>query len=372
MNLSPPDRRKLETMLGELLTVIEDFLRTGLTTASETTRQTLHVTFQEASRLRLLRLGSTIRMANDEMGKLIRNDADFSRSRFAFFLNRAWLLGRGLLKALRANDDAAFDRLLWTPPTRPVSKIEVVVIGVAKKVVPRTFVAFDFRLRLAAAAEGMEAGQAISWSSVFPLKPDQNTPAEAFLHLPHKQKFTANQFLEGKTILLEKIAISQEAAGAARLSLGDQSTVRTGSEVKDYDRYLTWDVAQALDRLARHEPGPFDLDVELQEEVVLRNWTVGEPQEREAEKQVWYPIVESGVVPLTGVISAQADASAQRKYLDEMRKQKKPSPLFGIMHYEKCRLMFQPLTLLGPKGVVHLTLSPDKIDRATLLKALKF
>src|SRR5262245_63609750 len=98
MNLNPSERRKLETILAELLTVIEDFLRTGLTTASETTRQTLAVTFQEASRLRLLRLGSTLRLANDEMGKLVRNDADFSRSRFAFFLNRAWMLSRGLLK----------------------------------------------------------------------------------------------------------------------------------------------------------------------------------------------------------------------------------------------------------------------------------
>jgi len=51
MSLTPSDRRKLETMLAELITVIEDFLRTGLTTASETTRQTLNVTFQEASRL---------------------------------------------------------------------------------------------------------------------------------------------------------------------------------------------------------------------------------------------------------------------------------------------------------------------------------
>ena len=400
MNLNPSERRKLETMLAELIAVIEEFLRTGLTTASETTRQTLNVTFQEASRLRLLRLGSTLRLANDEMAKLIRNDVDFSRSRFVFFLNRTWLLARGLLKALKANDEAAFDKLLWTPPSRPIPRVEVTVLGVVKKVVPRTFVAFDFRMRVVSAAEApsppplspeagargaksppptvagqsgesLPAGQRISWSCVFPLKPDQDTPAEAFLHLPHKQKFTASQFLEGKTVVLEKVAVALDDAGGARLSLGEQSTVQTGAEVEDVQGHLSWDPARALERIEKHEPTPFDLDVEMQEEVVLRKWSIGEPETREAEKQVWYPIAESGVT-LIGVVSAQEDGKSHRRFLDDMRKKKRPAPLFGLLHYEKCRLMFQPLTLFGPKGPAHLMLSPDKVDRATLLKALKF
>jgi len=397
--MTPNDRRKLETMLAELITVIEDFLRTGLSTASETTRQTLHVTFQEASRLRLLRLGSTLRLANDEMGKLVRNDVDFSRSRFAFFLNRTWLLARGLLKALQAGDDAAFDRLLWMPPSEPFDRIEVAVLGVVKKVVPRTFVAFDFRLRLVAAVhpsslaplprrergrgEGrgmMQAGQRLSWSCVFPLKPDQDIPAEAFLHLPHKQKFTASQFLEGKVIVLEKVAVALDDFAGGRLSLGEQSTVQVGDEVDDHDRYLAWDVARASERLEKHEPSPFELDVELQEEIVLRDWVIGDPEPREAEKQVWYPITASGIA-LTGVVSAQDDGKAHRTFIDEIRK-KKPAPLFGLLHYEKCRLMFQPLTLFGPSPQgergrgegrqIHLMLSPEKVDRATLLRALKW
>jgi hypothetical protein len=370
MDLKPNERRKLEAMLAELLAVIEEFLRTGLSTASETTRQTLNVTFQEASRLRLLRLGSTLRLANDEMGKLVRNDADFSRARFAFFLNRAWLLTRGLLKALQAGDEATFDKLLWTPPSKLIDKVEVAVLGVVKKVVPRAFVAFDFRLRLVAATGDLPAGQRVTWSCVFPLKPEQDIPAEAFLHLPHKQKFTASQFLEGKTMVLEKIALARDDAGGARLSLGDHSTVRTGSAVKDYEPYLIWDATRALERIDKHVPSPFDLDIELQEEVVLRHWSIGEPQERETDKQVWYPFAEPGVA-LTAAVSGQEDGKSQRQYLDEIRK-KKPAPLFGLLHYEKCRLMLQPLTLFGPKGLVHLMLSPEKIDRATLLKALKF
>jgi len=370
MNLNPSERRKLETMLAELIRVIKEFLRTGLTTASESTRQALYVTFQEASRLRLLRLGSTLRLANDEMGKLVRNDADFSRGRFAFFLNRTWLLARGLRKALAANDEAAFDKLLWTPPSRAMERIEVAVLGVVKKVVPRTFVAFDFRMRLVAATDGLLAGQRISWSCVFPLKPDQDIPAEAFLHLPHKQKFTASQFLEGKTIVLTMVAMALDEAGGARLSLGDQSTVQCGAQIESYEHYLGWDLGRALERVEKQEPTPFDLDVELQEEIVLRNWSIGEPEERETEKQVWYPFTTSGVT-LTGITSAQEEGKSQRKFLDEFRK-KKPAPLFGLLHYEKCRLMFQPLTLFGPKGTAHLMLSPDKVDRATLLKALKF
>jgi hypothetical protein len=171
-------------------------------------------------------------------------------------------------------------------------------------------------------------------------------------------------------VVLTKVAVASDETGGARLSLGEQSTVQCGTDVEDYERYLSWDAAQALERIEKQEPTPFDLDVEMQEEIVLRNWSIGKPEEREAEKQVWYPFAESGVA-FTGVASAQEDGKSHRKFLEEMRK-KKPAPLFGLLHYAKCRLMFQPLTLFGRKGPAHLMLSPDKVDRATLLKALKF
>jgi hypothetical protein len=370
MNLTPTDRRKLDTLLSDLLAAIETFLRTGLATASDTTRQTFNVTFQEASRLRLLRLGSTLRFANDEMAKLVKNDADFSRSRFAFFLNRTWLLARGLRKALAEKDDASFDKLFWTPPSQPVAKIEAAVLGVGKKVVPGTFAAFDFRMRLVSAAGDLPAGLRISWSCVFPLKPGQEVPAEAFLHLPQKQKFTASQLLEGKTVVFEKAALARDEFGGARLALGEQSALRLGDTVEDYEPFLAWDVVRALERVDKHEPTPFELDVELQEEAVLRDWVIGAPEPREAEKQVWYPLMEAGVL-LTAVASAQTDGDAHRKYLNRLGEDE-VCPLFGLLHYEKCRLVFQPLTLFGPKGLVHLMLSPDKVDRATLLRAMKF
>src|ERR1700735_5377128 len=95
------DRKKLTPLLEDLTTAIEDLLLTGLTTASEATRNTLNVSFQESSRLGLLRLGGTLRVACEELSRYTRNNAEFSSKRFSFFLNRAWLLSRGLSMAVR-------------------------------------------------------------------------------------------------------------------------------------------------------------------------------------------------------------------------------------------------------------------------------
>src|SRR4051794_161925 len=123
MKLNDADRKKLGSVLNQLGQAVEDLLLTGLTTASETSRQTLNIAFQEASRLKLQRLGSTLRVANEELGRFTRNDADFSRNRFSFFLNRAWMLGRGLARALATDDAAAFDQLNWTPPQTPIQTL---------------------------------------------------------------------------------------------------------------------------------------------------------------------------------------------------------------------------------------------------------
>src|SRR5262249_20720338 len=233
-------------------------------------------------------------------------------------------------------------------------RVDVGALGGENRGGPRVLVVFVLGPGRGPATAPLPAGQRTSWSGVFPLKPDQAIPAEAFLHLPHKQKFTASQFLEGKTMVLTKVAVALDESGGARLSLGEQSTVQCNADMDDYQPYLSWDVARALERIEKHELTPFDLEVEMQEEIVLRQWSIGEPEARDAEKQVWYPFTESGVA-LTGVVSAQEDGKSHRKFLDEMGK-KKPAPLFGLLHYEKCRLMFQPLTLFGPKGPAHLML----------------
>jgi hypothetical protein len=369
MNLAQTDRRKLPALLEELAGAVEDLLLSGLTTASESTRQTLHVAFQEASRLRLLRLGSTLRVANEELGRFTRNDADFSPKRLVFFLNRAWLLSQGLARALRDGNEREFERLLWAPASQPVERLEVVTLGVSKKATT-AFVAFEFRLRTVSAAGNIPSGRRLVWSCIFPLKPGADIPAEGFLHLPQKQQFTANLFLEGNVVVIEKAAVALDEHGGGRISLADQSKVTPGATFKEWDQFQQWDTTAALECIRSHRPAPLDLEVEMQEEVVLKDWEIGTHTERE-EGQVVYPVT-CGPTTFDAVASKGAEGKALRQALDSCRKKKARKPLFGLLHYEKCRLVLQPLAVFGADGPEQLMLSSEKVDRAALLKALKF
>jgi hypothetical protein len=371
MKLSRGDRQKLLPLLDELAGAVEELLLSGLTTTSEATRQTLGVSFQEASRLGLLRLGSTLRASNEELGRYTRNETDFSPRRLSFFLNRAWLLSQGLARALRSGDEREFDRLLWTPAAAPVERLEVVTLGVAKRVAAGAFCAFEFRLRTVQAAGAIPEGSRLVWSCVFPVKPGVNIPPEGFLHLPHKQKFTAALFLERKTILIENAAVALDDAGGGRISLGEKSTVTAGEPFKEWKRFHAWSPASAVERIRSHEPGPFDLDVELQEEVVLTDWDIAAPVERAEQHQLVFLVTYRGTV-FDAVVSQGVEGKALRTALEGLRKKKRRPPLFGLMHYEMCRLILQPLALFGDDGPEQLMLSAEKIDRSVLLKALKF
>ena len=371
MNLPKPEQAKLTATLDQVATGIEELLLSGLTTASEATRQVLGVAFQEASRLRLLRLGSTLRAANDELGRFTRNEPDFSRRRLSFFLNRSWLLSRGLTRAIKEGDDNEFDKLLWMPASQPVDRLEVVTLGIAKKVAAGAFCAFDFRLRAVQQSGNIPAGQRLAWSCVFPTKPGVEIPPEGFLHLPQKQKFKASLFLEKKVIVMEKVAVALDDFGGGRISLSDASAVTTGEEFTSWEQFQTWDPAAALARIREHDPGPFDLDVEMQEEIVLDDWQCGEPAAREENGQVVYPIAANAMM-LDAIVSTGIEGKATSAALKDLRKKKQPPPLFGLMHYERCRLVLQPLAVFGKDGPEYLTISNETVDRAALLKALKF
>jgi hypothetical protein len=353
----PPaaDRPKLRAVLDQLGAAVEELLLGGLTTASEATKQTVSVAMQEAARFRLLRLGSALRVAAEELGRFTKQDPAFSRRRLTFFLNRAWLLGRGLAHALQTDDAKEYDRLNWSPPTEPVPAVDVVCLGVVKKVTSAAAV-FDFRLRSVA------DGQRLTWSAVFPIKPGVDIPAEGYLHLPQKQKFTPNVFLDGKVIRMTNATVAVD-----RVSLTETSTVTTGDAFTDWPRFLEWSAAPARERLSQQRPGPLDLDTELQEEVVLRDYEIAKPEDGDEPGQTVYPI-QAGSLALHAI----AEGKALTKQLDDLRKVKNNRPpLFGLMHYERCRLVFQPLTTFA-NGPEYLTISKENINKAALLKAMTF
>jgi hypothetical protein len=370
----PPaaDRPKLETVLEGLAHAVEELLLAGLTTASEATRQTLSVAMQEAARFRLLRLGSSLRAAAEELGRFNRHDPAFSRRRLTFFLNRSWLLSLGIAHDLREGDEKEYDRLTWSPPTLPLPEVEAVCLGVVKKVAAGAFVAFDFRLRATADAGPVRAGQRLTWSFVSPVKPGAEIPPEGFLHLPQKQKFAPIVFLNRATVTIRNAAVSPDESGGGRVVLTDASTVTAGKPFSAWARFLDWSPADAAERVGRHRPGPLDLETELVEEVVLTDYQVGPPGEGDETGQTVYPISD-GRLALQAVVGPAAEGKALAKALDGLKKLKKARPpLFGLMHYERCRLVLQPLTTFGESGPDYLTISNESINKAALLKAMSF
>jgi hypothetical protein len=369
---SPADRAKLGPVLDQLTASVEELLLSGLTTASEATRQALSVAMQEAARFRLLRLGSTLRALGEELSRFTRQDPLFSRRRLTYFLNRSWLLSRGLAHALRTADEKEYDRLAWTPQAEPVPKLEVVCMGAVKKVAAGSFVAFEFRLRATAGSGPVQAGDRLAWSAIFPIKPGVNVPPEGFLHLPQKQKFNASVFLDRATIQIENATLARDASHTGRIGLTDTSRVSVGKPFSEWRPFLSWSPTDASERVRGHVAGPLDVETELQEEVVLTEYELGPQEEGDEPNQTFYPIA-SGPLRLHALVGPAAESKALAANLESLRKSKgvRP-PLYGLLHYERCRLLFQPLTTFTEPGPDYLTISRENIDKAALLKAMSF
>src|SRR5205814_1502336 len=148
-----------------------------------------------------------------------------------------------------------------------------------------------------------------------------------------------------------------------------QSTVALGQAFSAWERFLDWSPAAALARIGKHTPGPLDLDTELQEEIVLRDYAIGAPAEGDVPGQTVYPIT-AGNLALAAIVGSEAEGKSLRNSLDDLRKLKKNRPpLYGLMHYERCRLAFQPLTAFRPEPD-YLTISKESVNKAALLKAI--
>lgn len=361
------ERKQLLRVLTDLSNAVEDLLLSGLAAASESTRETVRISAQAASRMRLLRLGSTLRVIAEELGRYAANDAGFSRRRYSFFLNRAWMLARGMRNALTEGDAEQWQKLTWNPGGKPVKTLKVVTLGVNKRIVPNAFCAFEFRLRTVRKAGKIAAGSKLLWTCVFPMKAGSEIPAEALLHLPQKQKFTGHEFLAGKVMTLRNIHVSEQG----RVTFGEDSEVESGEAFEDWPRFANWDPAAALARLAEHATSPFDLAIELQEEVLLTQWQAGEPEDRGRDGGVEVPVAGDGL-SFVALVSPETHG----ELLNELKAWSKPKrerpPLFGTMHYEGCRLVLQPLSVLTESKPEMLELSKKNIDQKELLKGLTF
>ena len=111
-------------------------------------------------------------------------------------------------------------------------------------------------------------------------------------------------------LLLFTAAISADES-AGRVTLMEQSTVALGQPFTDWGRFLDWSSAPAVERLARHKTGPLDLDTELQEEVVLRDYEIGTAEDSDEPGQSVYPIT-AGPLLLYAVVGAAANAKSSQ------------------------------------------------------------
>ncbi|ETR70235.1 MAG: hypothetical protein OMM_03388 [Candidatus Magnetoglobus multicellularis str. Araruama] len=322
----------------------------------------------------MLRLSSTLRIINEELNRYNKHSSKFSKKRFAFFINRAWLLSHGIAQSLKNNDENELSRLLWTPDGKTYKKIEVVTIGVSKKVVQGVFCSFVFRLRSIKKTAALPSGQPLTWSCVFPLKPDTEIPVEGFLLLPQRQKFQPGIFLEGKSINLHNIIVTMEKTGIARISFDEKSKVTMGSVFKKWDSFKIWNWKDAYKRYQEYNPGPLDLEIEMQEEIILDQWKIVD--ESENDDYIIFKIKnnidnENGLMFET-LVSKGIEGETLLNELNKLKQNPTNPPLYGTIHYERCRMILQPLSLFMPDGMKHLMVSNKKVDSSALLRTLNF
>jgi hypothetical protein len=368
---SPPsaDRKALIPVLEEMADVVEGLVGSGLTTASESTRQKLDASGKEAARAKLGRLSASIRYVNDELGRFLSESQHFSARRLAFFLNRVWLISRGLKEAIDENNTDALARLLWQSAPTPVKSIRAVTLGVQKRALLDGSASFDFRMRVLDGGKDLPRGTRLVWSTVFAAK--KGVPAEAFLHLPQAQKFMPKLLLEPTEVTITECAVTIDDFGNGRLMLGPKSTVTAGAKQKAWDEFFSWDPQRSLERVMRHQVTPLDLEVELQEEIVVTEYELGTPAPHPQRPELQVFPMTFGALELDATVSTGPDGEALLAALKGLKKKgaKKP-PLFGLMHYDFCRLAFFPLSLQTDEGPEHLMISRERIDLASLMKTL--
>lgn len=370
--LPPGEDKKLLPVLDDLCRAVEDLVATGLVTASSATKQKLEVSFKEASRLKLGRLAASLRYVVEEIQRYLDNAPTFSRRRLALFLNRSWVLGRGLSQAIVEKNEAAMGRLLLSASPVAVERAAVVVTGIRKRVPQGTgVVAFDFHARLVEPCGALPAGAPVIWSHIVPRK-DVKVMPEALLHLELKpQGLKPIDLAQPKVFFFDVVNLVVDANGGGRLMLTPDTRVRAGDSYDGWDRFAAFDGAAVIARVEAHDVSPLDLEVELAVEVAFADVSVGERVER-GDVFVQELLVPFGDSALTVEVNLPKNEETKElaAVLTKMKKQKPAHPLFGVLHFDRCRWVFQPLSLLAEKGPQHLMINLEKIDLKELTKSL--
>jgi hypothetical protein len=353
-------------LAGDLAALVEDLVRTGLTSATAATRTKLDAAFKEASRQKLLRLGASLRYVNEEVGRFLADDGTFASRRYAFFLHRSWLLAKGILFALAKDDVRLLGALTVgaSSAPNPVGPLEVVTVGVNKRTAA-TVCTFDFRLRVTKSKSKALVGKSLVFSLVFARKP--GVVADAYLHLPQPQKFAPKIFRDKTTLAITDAALLADAhgAGGGRLVLGPKSTVTPGKAWDAWEKCYGWDPDGAAARVAAHALSPLDLAVEMQEEVVLDQWQLATPGGADDPPQ----LVAPGLAMTVSLPQGDDGKDLREKLATGARKKPRPR-LFGTVHYEFGRLVFAPLSFLTEDGPEYLLLSDENVKLSALLGSL--
>jgi hypothetical protein len=113
-----------------------------------------------------------------------------------------------------------------------------------------------------------------------------------------------------------------------------------------------------------------DLDIELQEEVLVSQWHPG--QRRETDEGCDLLPIEMNDLPLEVRLDRGPSGIPLRDKMSQIVAKENRPPIYGVVHYESCRLVLQPLSVLDDTGIEYLTVSHDKINQAELVKAMKF
>lgn len=375
MQLSTVDSIEGKVLLSALIQItssIEKLIIIGMSSASNHTIMQFDQSFKKLSSMGLMRLGSNLRLLKQEIERYVNNQDSFSSRRLSFFLNRSWLMCQGLQDALQRQELTLWHSLSSAPVRETLPQLEVVTLGLSKKLVAGVFSAFEFRLRVLDPHHALFQ-KSLIFSLVFPLKEGQVIHPDAFLEFDQKQQYRPSKLLT-HVMRFNDVQISHETDQRLRLSLTANSTVEVSQPIAEVPNLFSLayrDEALLQQTLANYKPSPFDLEIDLQAEVLLKQWHIGDARKDPGfpERHV-FDISASGQ-DYIALVSTSDEGAALLLALQQLASQPQRAPLFALMHYELGQRVLQPLSILLESGPQHLMLGQDKTDYKTLLEQLR-